>query len=68
VEAENKVTHNCISDEEVRKEFEGLLPDPGYPRGRVALYLKTLDIAWQPKIIMGKALVERGEDHMAILL
>lgn len=68
VEDDAKVTRICTQDEEIRKEFETLFPDPGYARGRVALYLKTLDLAWQQNYLMGSALVERSEAHQEILL
>ena len=36
VEADAKITRGCIFDKEVWKEFEALLPDPGYSLGRVS--------------------------------
>ena len=46
VEVESRVARYGTPDDDVCKEFEALLPDPGYPRGQVALYMKSLDIAW----------------------
>ena len=68
VEAEAQGVRGCLSDEEVRQDFEELLQDPGYHRGRVVLHQKTLDLAWTLKYLMGKALVQRGEEHEEILL
>ena len=52
----------------MHKEFESLLPDPGYPWVQVALYMKSLDISLEQKFLMKNVLVERGEAHQAILL
>ena len=68
VEVDAKITRGCISDKEVWKEFEDLLPNPGYSWGRVSQHLKTLDLAWDQKYLMGNALIEQGEDHKEILL
>ena len=68
VEVEARISRQCTLNDEVRKEFEALLPHSGYPRGRVALYMKSLDIAWHQKFPMKNVLLERGEAHQAILL
>lgn len=68
VEDEALFTREFIPDEEIRKDYEALLPNPDYSRGRSALYMKTLEIAWQQKFILGKILVDRGEDHSVIIL
>lgn len=58
-----KETRPCITNEEILKDFEALMPESG-----VSLYLKILDLAWQHKFIMGKILVEKGEEYHSILL
>ena len=63
-----KLTKNCIPDHEVTKEFEALILDPGYSRGRKSLHMKTMDYLWQHKFVLGRELVDRGEAHDAILL
>lgn len=68
VEEEARLTRDNIEEEEVRQDFEDFLLDPGYHRGRVALHQKTLDLAWTMKFLMGKALMQQGEEHEAILL
>ena len=68
VEEDAKITCHCIYDEEFQKELEDLLTDPGYSWGRVSQHLKTLDLAWNQKYLMGNALIEQGEDHKEILL
>lgn len=67
-ESEAQLTRGCITDQEVKNEFEALVTDPGYSRGQTSLHLKTMDYYWQQKYLLGRALVERGELHEAILL
>ena len=67
VKVEARINRQCTHDE-VRKEFEALLPDLGYPRERVALYMKSLDMAWHQRFVMKNIMLERGEAHQAILL
>jgi len=45
VEVEAQGVRGCLSDEEVKQDFEELLQDPGYHRGRVVLHQKMLDLA-----------------------
>ena len=45
--SEAQLTRNCITNQEVKEEFEALIPDPGYSRGRTSLHLKTMDYFWQ---------------------
>ena len=52
----------------MREEFKALILDPGYSRGRTSLHMKTMDYLWQEKFVLGRALVDRGEAHEAILL
>ena len=56
-ENDAKLTRNCIPDHEVTEEFEALIPNPGYSRGRTYLHLKTMDYLWKKKYVMGRALV-----------
>ena len=66
-ESKARLTRGCITDQEVKNEFEALAPDSGYSRGQTSLHLKTMDY-WQQKYVMGHALVEMGEVYEEILL
>ena len=67
-ESEARLTSNCIIDQEVSDEFEALIPDSGYSRGRTSLHLKIMDYFLQQKYVLSRALVDRGEVHEVILL
>lgn len=68
VEKEVEVIRDCTSNEELCLEYTTLLPNPGSTRGHLTLYHKYLDFLWMSKLIMGKALTERGEAYNEILL
>ena len=43
MESEAQLTRSSITDQEVRDEFEALIPNPGYSRGITSLHLKNKD-------------------------
>lgn len=62
------VSHNRVTDDEVRVDFVELIPDPGNTRGRATLYQKTLDMIWSHKLVLGKALTDCNEAQVEILM
>jgi hypothetical protein len=68
VEADVRVLRKFISDDEVKETTNSWVPDTGFVRGRSSQYLKTVDIYWHLKTLMGRVLLDHHEARQEVLL
>jgi hypothetical protein len=55
-----------VSDDEVLDSVTSWILDTGNTRSRVSQYLKTVDIYWHMKLLLGHVLVDRKDDKNEI--
>jgi hypothetical protein len=67
-EADVHVLRRFIPDDEVRETTSSWVPDTGTFRGWTSQYLKTMDIYWHLKTLMGQVLLDHHEARQEVLL
>jgi hypothetical protein len=67
-EVDVRVLWKFISDNEVKESTSLWVPNTGSFRGRSSQYLKTVDIYWHLKTLMGRVMLDHYEARQKVLL
>jgi len=67
-EADVRVLLKFVLDDKVKEMTNSWVPNNGSVRGWSSQYLKTMDIYWHLKTMMGRVLLDHHEAHQEVLV
>jgi hypothetical protein len=68
LEADIRVLCRFVSDEEVQEKTQSWIPNTGNTRSHVSHYMRTIELYWHMKLLLGRAMMDRKDDKEETLL